>query len=354
MLLCLSGTCILLRAIGANHPAGRVIGWGGNISGEATGQPSVRESAGAVRIPSAGLNDITAIAAGLSHSLALTADGRVVGWGNNMSGRAIGYETDLPFRTNGVVRLNGVTLSNVVAIAAGLQSVALLQKGQVVTWGNNASGEKLLPPHDITNIIAVAASLDYNLALTRNGLVLSWGNGPPPPVECTNVTAIAVSGSTEGHALALLKDRSVLAWALRHNSFTKVIGATNVTAIAAGDSHYLALEPQGTVLEWGTYHPWQGGLSGMPAESLTAHRVEFKGRILENVVAIAAGGTQSLALKSDGTLVAWGINYVPSPTPVVLDVPAGLSGVVAIAVGEGFCLALTTNNPAFPPVAPTR
>ncbi|MGO9202898.1 MAG: hypothetical protein ACLQM8_20445 [Limisphaerales bacterium] len=51
--------------------------------------------------------------------------------------------------------------------------------------------------------------------------------------------------------------------------------------------------------------------------------------------AIAAGGYHDLALKSDGTVVAWGGNDYGQ-----LDVPAGLSAVVAVAAGGGFSLAL--------------
>ena len=57
---------------------------------------------------------------------------------------------------------------------------------------------------------------------------------------------------------------------------------------------------------------------------------------LSNVVAIAAGGSHSLALKSDGTLVAWGSNDNGEST-----VPTGLTNVVAIAAGISHCVALT-------------
>ena len=41
----------------------------------------------------------------------------------------------------------------------------------------------------------------------------------------------------------------------------------------------------------------------------------------------------------DGTVVYWG--YSPYHR---LDVPEGLSNVVAIAAGHGYCLAITTNR----------
>jgi alpha-tubulin suppressor-like RCC1 family protein len=46
-----------------------------------------------------------------------------------------------------------------------------------------------------------------------------------------------------------------------------------------------------------------------------------------------------MALKTDGTVVAWGENGFHQT-----DVPAGLSNVVAIAAGENFGLAITTNR----------
>ena len=58
---------------------------------------------------------------------------------------------------------------------------------------------------------------------------------------------------------------------------------------------------------------------------------------------IAANGTEfggiSLALKNDGTVVFWGFNPYHRT-----DVPTGLSNVVAIAAGQTFCLAITTNR----------
>ena len=52
------------------------------------------------------------------------------------------------------------------------------------------------------------------------------------------------------------------------------------------------------------------------------------------MVAIAAGGAQSLALRSDGTVVEWGNGGA-------ITVPAGLSNVVAIAAGGSFSAAIT-------------
>lgn len=59
---------------------------------------------------------------------------------------------------------------------------------------------------------------------------------------------------------------------------------------------------------------------------------------LSGVTAIA-GGYHSMALKNDGTLVAWGANGAGET-----DIPAGLSGVVAIAAGMGHSVALISDG----------
>jgi hypothetical protein len=65
---------------------------------------------------------------------------------------------------------------------------------------------------------------------------------------------------------------------------------------------------------------------------------------LTNVVAlVAAPPLQSLGLKADGAVVAWG---------TATNVPAGLSNVVAIAADEGYGLALLGSGQPYLPEAP--
>jgi len=53
-------------------------------------------------------------------------------------------------------------------------------------------------------------------------------------------------------------------------------------------------------------------------------------------IAVASGGDHGLALKRDGSVVAWGYNQYGQ-----LNVPVGLSNVTAIAAGYYHSLALT-------------
>src|SRR5438067_2617559 len=60
---------------------------------------------------------------------------------------------------------------------------------------------------------------------------------------------------------------------------------------------------------------------------------------LNNVIAISSSLDHTLALRSDGTVVAWGFDFDGQ-----CDVPAGLNNVVAVAAGEFFSLALKSDG----------
>jgi alpha-tubulin suppressor-like RCC1 family protein len=110
-----------------------------------------------------------------------------------------------------------------------------------------------------------------------------------------------------------------------------VAPGTRFATIAAGSLHSLAIKSDGTVVAWGND---SGGQSAVPAG-------------LSNVIAIAGGGyglpSHSLALKSDGTIVAWGDNYNGGQGTV----PLGLSGVIGVSAGSQHNLALKSDGTAF-------
>jgi VCBS repeat-containing protein len=100
-------------------------------------------------------------------------------------------------------------------------------------------------------------------------------------------------------------------------------GLSGVIAIAAGTYHSLALKGDGTVVAWG-FNDY--GQTDVPAG-------------LSGVTAIGGGDRYSLALKSDGTVVAWGRNDNGQ-----IDIPTGLSGVTAISAGRWHSLALKNDG----------
>ncbi|NOS71275.1 MAG: hypothetical protein HOP33_15250 [Verrucomicrobia bacterium] len=94
------------------------------------------------------------------------------------------------------------------------------------------------------------------------------------------------------------------------------LGLSNVIAVAAGGSHVMALRSDGTVRTWlanGNFIFEQGyAVTNIPGS-------------VTNIIAIAAGLNHCLALRSNGTVVAWGSAGTHT------NVPTTLSNVVSIA-----------------------
>jgi hypothetical protein len=93
--------------------------------------------------------------------------------------------------------------------------------------------------------------------------------------------------------------------------------------VAAGLAYGVALKADGTVAVWGS----ASSVLDIPAG-------------LSNVVAIASGTDHCLALKADGTVIAWGRNDFSQTV-----VPEGLTNVVAVSAGDYHSFALVHDHP---------
>ena len=250
----------------------------------------------------------------------------VQGWGGNQYGQ-----------TTIAAGLSGVT-----AIAAGGQhSLALRNDGTLVAWGYNANGQNTIPT-GLSGVTAISISTFVNLARKNDGTVVAWGSNAwgqtAIPAGLSGVIAVAAGGE---HSLALKNDGTVVVWG--YNGQGQVNGTPNtpesnavanpvtlngsllngITSIAAGTEFSLALKNNGTVVAWGRNAE---GQTNVPSG-------------LTGVTAITAGADHSLALKNDGTVVAWGYNGSGETT-----IPAGLTGVTAIAAGAGYSIALKNDG----------
>jgi alpha-tubulin suppressor-like RCC1 family protein len=327
----------------------------------------------------AGLSNVIAIAAGRHHSVALKSDGTVVCWGDNRYGQlnfplpvndivavSAGANYNLALKKDGtvsdwmgiVIPPSGLGLSNITSVCAGVANgLALRKDGTVAAWGNNYHFQVSPLPSGLNSVAAIAMTGYHCFAVKSNGTVVVWGNslGASPgaevlPANLNNVVALSASpwndtsiggsASPGDFAMALKGDGTVVAWGYNGpyslGPTNVPAGLSNVVAIAAGGGHCLALQNDSTVIGWG--FNLSGEATGIPNPTspyFSSGQVVIGGQVLSNVIAIAAGLVHNLALKNDGTVVAWGNNSDGEAT-----VPPGVSNVVAISAGTYQSLAV--------------
>lgn len=238
-------------------------------------------------VPVISLENVTAVAAGEEHFLALTIGGTVIAWGSNSQGQLGEPSLDASATPIGVPEL-----TSIVAIAAGgRHSLALAADGTVWAWGDSAYGQtgngsaeveiQARPAQvvELTAVAAIAAGRHYSLALREDGTVWSFGNNEQGQLGVGETAAI--------NPIPL-----------------QAVGLEQVTAIACGDSHSLAVESDGSAWAWGDNAHGKLGVGTEDIFSFTPVPVATH-RALR---AVAAGRNHSLGLTADGFLLAWGLN----------------------------------------------
>jgi alpha-tubulin suppressor-like RCC1 family protein len=169
----------------------------------------------------------------------------------------------------------------------------------------------------------VSAGYYHTVVLNADGTVATWG---------TNGWGQLGDGTSRG----------------RRASPVAVNGLTHITSVAAGGLHRVALRDNGTVWTWGDNTHGQlgdGHSGGTRASPAMVHG-------LTRVVAVSAGASHSVALKSDGTVWTWGDNsygqVASASTGIAMRASPGyvpnLTSVVAVFAGSYHTMALRSDG----------
>ncbi len=304
------------------------------------------------------LHNVTQIAAGLYHSLALTKEGRILAWGRNDEAQCnvppvyIDGVQHLPdFLQFGVlqevyrggaatvpshvsepfsyhkrpknpnyllVRVDGQCFSwdvwnthgelyeiqglrDIVKLSGGgfRHTLALTKEGKILAWGPNNSGQCNIP-HDLHDVVDISAGADYSLALTKSGQVIAWGANDlgqcNVPRNLHDVVQVVSGGN---HSLALTKSGQVVAWGNNRNKQCDVPkGLFSVTTISAEYGYSLALLSNGQLLGWGGFYP---------REFILGYKSKFYKvpHDLREVVAVVSNDSFRLVFTKNGRIYKW-------------------------------------------------
>jgi alpha-tubulin suppressor-like RCC1 family protein len=228
--------------------------------------------------------------------------------------------------------------------------VALTADGRVLAWGNNEHGQCDVP-EGLNDVVQVVAGYRYSGALRADGEAVFWGQynfSPEPLADFKEIVQMVVS---QNGPVFLRADGTV--WRLYRSGSEKISRADRIVQIA-GSSDFLMLDAEhrvhgvdvpgwlgptaalmktgpmcntfGVILRDGTVRMWGPNDAGQAMVPPT----------LRNVVKLIGTNSATYAIGAEGEVVAWGTNYdgtltLPEKLGRVIDVIPG-SSMVALLV----------------------
>ena len=265
--------------------------------------------------------------------------------------------------------------------------VKVITWGTVKAWGYNSAGElgrgnigganaltagTVKGLSEVTAIEGNAAG-NATYALRRDGTVWAWGENSSgelgrgtvgadsgTPAKVTGLTAVKAVAATQNGAFALRSDGTVWAWgddgngqfgtgAAGTDSGTprKIAGLSKVKAIGAAEATGYAVKTDGTLWAWGSNSYGELGRGNEVGDSEPIGKVPG----LSGITSVTGGSNHAFAVGSYGLVYSWGYNgegelgrgtegaNEPSPALVV-----GLSGVTTIGTAFDTTWATSTGG----------
>ncbi|MFZ3089202.1 MAG: Ig-like domain-containing protein, partial [Nitrospirota bacterium] len=324
------------------------------------------------------------VAAGTDHTAALKSDGTLWTWGDNSKGQ-LGNGNTTGTDSNVPVQIGSAT--DWIAIAAGKDhTLAIKRNGTLWAWGRNyyivtggqlGLGDKLnrFAPTQVgadTNWAHVAAGSYHTVAVKTNGTLWTWGENSqgqlglndtaerlfPTQVGTDTNWAFSAAGTT--YTVAIKTDGTLWTWGenyygqLGNGDTTGIdilaptqIGTdTNWAFAACGWYHTVAIKTNGTLWAWG-----ENGFGALGLGDAVSRFIPTQVGTSSNWVYVAAWNYHTLGIKNDGTLWAWGYNWAGQlgvgdtvtrrvPTPVGTDTDWAF----AAEAGGGHSVAIKRNG----------
>ena len=212
-------------------------------------------------------------------------------------------------------------LRDMIAVTAGNgHSVALREDGTVWTWGANEFGQLGDGTLDTAPVPVQVKSLEMQDVEGMNYLINESGE---------HLEGIIQVAAGEFHSVALKKDGTVWTWgcnwygqlgdgttesrsiAVQVKGLNGIGFLNGVIAVAAGGHHTIALKDDGTVWAWGynDYGQLGNGLTAQSSTPVQVKRIADEDVYFTGVVKIVAGYDHTVSLRDDGTVWTWGRNH---------------------------------------------
>jgi hypothetical protein len=320
--------------------AGQLYGFGYNFYGELgvatntdTNEPNPTPAL--ATLPGE-VGQVTQVAAGEDHSLAVTSSGQLYAFGENnlgQLGNATNNKTGEPNPTPTLVKLPGAGEPFTDVAAGAFFSLAVTSSGRLYAFGENQDGQLGNATNDETNepnptptlvtlpgevghVTQVAAGNEHSLVVTSSGQLYAFGENYYG--QLGNPTNNKTVKPNPAPALVTLPGE---------------VG--QVTQVAAGNEFSLVVTSSGQLYAFGENQYGQLG-NATNNNTFKPNPTPTLVTVPGKVVQVAAGESDSLAVTSSGQLYAFGENnlgqlgnatndntFKPNPTPTLVTLPSG-------------------------------
>ena len=245
--------------------------------------------------------------------------------------------------------------------SCGSYVVAITEDGRVIGWGNNG---KVAVPEGIVNPVEVSCWAGHAMVLQADGSVVAWGGNSygqsDVPADLPPVRAIA--GLSEGSIVTLL-DGTMAGWGRNYycgigsGTLDFPEGLDDVTELSGGNAHWLYRRQDGTIAGSGCNFSGQLNIPSGFQDPIDFNANESWSCVLSSSGQLAAfgyggfgrlevpagsdfidadcGNYFGIALRSDGSVVGWGDNGQGQ-----LNVPEDMPEAVAVAAGGSLSIAI--------------
>ncbi len=354
---------------------GTLWAWGSNGSGELGDGTNVNKSS-PMQI-GAGTNWVHVKCGGVegpSYTTAIKSDGTIWSWGDGNSGRlGIGLSTG---NRSSPVQIGALTNWSKLSIGEGT-SVAIKTDGTIWSWGGNGMGALGLGdaynttiPNQVgalTNWSKLCAGVRTSFAIKTDGTLWGWGNADDgrlgdgttvtksSPVQIGAGTNWAEISNIDNHTLAVKTDGTLWAWGIDYDgklginvafssrsSPVQVGTLTNWSKVSASYEYSVALKTDGTIWAWGKNNVGQLG---------NGTNITYSSPIQIGTdttwIKIETSSSSTTALKSDGSIWAFGENgegqlgFTPPNSPVQIG---ALTNWSKVSTGDACTAAVKTDG----------